>query len=97
MATKESCNLAVKKKPRNISNWELKLSHVRNNEHPRLLDPPPELFIFPVLQTPMRLTKWAQLKEAPWSSRRRLIGLKSHFKIFFGENLNPKVHDLGVY
>ena len=44
--------MAVEKKPRNISNWELKLSHVRNNEHPRLLDPPPQLFIFPLTKSP---------------------------------------------
>ena len=63
MATKESYNLAVKKKLRNISNWEMKLSHVRNNEHPRLLDPPPQLFIFPSHQIAQfwgGLTRWAQ-------------------------------------
>jgi len=44
--TKESCNSVFQKKPRNISNWELRLSHPGHNEHLRLLGYWAELFIF---------------------------------------------------
>jgi hypothetical protein len=33
----------------------------------------------------------------PWRAEHKWLSVVFHFKIFFGENLNPKVHDLDVY
>jgi hypothetical protein len=35
--------------------------------------------------------------ERSWRPRDKWLSAVFHFKIFFGENLNPKVHDLDVY
>ena len=35
--------------------------------------------------------------DSSWRAEANWLSVVFHFKIFFGENLNPKVHDLGVY
>ena len=35
--------------------------------------------------------------DSPWRAEGNWLSVVFHFKIFFGENLNPKVHDLDVY
>jgi hypothetical protein len=35
--------------------------------------------------------------DPPWRAEHKLLSVVFHFKIFFGEKLNPKVHDLDVY
>ena len=50
-------------------------------------------------ETRCSAVRWAHLFDPPWRAEHKWLPTSPHFhlKLFLGENLNTKVHDLGVH